>query len=183
MKKLSALILAISICVAFTACSGRAEVEEDTAPASTTSETTTTEPVTSTMAPAKKDTKKGSELKGKVLSALGNKKGGALKGNIDYGSFEYEYKMEPTALYAYERSEELEQRATKNAQALVEKIKPCYNDEIRLDRMYPAQIGSGDNGIDSVRYEFYYINTQNQQLKIYAASDGEIFYAKCDFTW
>lgn len=182
MKKAFSLLLAAALCLTLASCSNRAE-EEVSQEMPTVSQTTTTDPVTSTTAPAKKNTEKGNTLKKNVLGALGNKKTAKLTGSLAYGSFEYQYSREPEVIYANERSDEFEQRASANAQGLVDKIKSCYNDEIKLDRTYFAQIGDGDNGLDSVRYEFYYINTQNQQLKIFADSDGEISYARCDFTW
>ena len=86
-------------------------------------------------------------------------------------------------MYANEQSEEFEKKAKDNAQKLIDSIKTFYGDKITFDREYTVTIGGGDNGLDSVQYQFFYLNTQNQQIKIYADSDGEISFAECNFTW
>lgn len=182
MKKIIALVVVITIGLTFYACSNEKEQTAETTE-NTTSLTTTTEPVTSTTAPVKKDADKGEKLKEAVLKGIGESENGSITGDLSKGSFTYIYSRNPSAVYANERSDEFEKKATDNAEKLVKSIKGLYGDEITFDRMYPAQIGTGDNGIDSVRYEFYYLNTQNQQLKIYADSDGVISYAECNFTW
>lgn len=180
MKKAISIALILAVCFSFFACSKKAE---DTETTSTTALTTTTEPVTSTTAPAKEDEEKGEELKETVLSSVGESTDGSITGELKYGSFTYIFNRNPSVVYANERSQEFEDKATANAEKLVDAIKSFYGDEITFDRMYPYEIGGGDNGTDSVRYEFYYLNSQNQQLKIYADSDGVISFAECKFTW
>lgn len=182
MKKIVALILVMTVGLTFFACSKEKEQETETTE-TTTSLTTTTEPVTSTTAPVSEDKEKGENLKKAVLNGIEESSNGSITGDLSKGSFTYIYSRNPSAVYENERSDEFEKKAKENAEKLVESIKNLYGDEITFDRMYPAQIGTGENGIDSVRYEFYYLNTQNQQLKIYADSDGMISYAECNFTW
>lgn len=182
MKKIIALATVMTIALTFYACSNqKSEKQTDTQP--NTALTTTTEPATSTTAPVNEDSEKGDELKNAVLKGIDESSNGSITGDLSKGSFTYIYSRNPSAVYSNERSDEFEKKATDNADKLVQSIKALYGDEITFDRMYPAQIGTGDNGIDSVRYEFYYLNTQNQQLKIYADSDGMISYAECNFTW
>lgn len=182
MKKIIALIVVIAVGITFYACSKQEENDLTEAQPSTAL-TTTTEPATSTTAPVNENSEKGDKLKNAVLKGIDESSNGSITGDLSKGSFKYIYSRNPSAVYANERSEEFEKKATDNADKLVQSIKALYGDEITFDRMYPAQIGTGDNGIDSVRYEFYYLNTQNQQLKIYADSDGMISYAECNFTW
>lgn len=182
MKKIVAIILAATVAVTFFACSKEKEQETEK-PETTTSLTTTTEPATSTTAPVKENSEKASKLKKAVLNGIDESSNGSITGDLSKGSFTYIYSRNPSAVYANERTDEFEKKATDNAEKLVNSIKSLYGDEITFSKMYPAQIGTGENGIDSVRYEFYYLNTQNQQLKIYADSDGTISYAECNFTW
>lgn len=180
MKKVLCIALILAVCLSFFACSKKAE-ENDTT--STTAITTTTEPVTSTTAPATENDEKGEKLKEAVLGAIGDSSDGSITGELSYGSFTYIFNRNPSVIYANERSQEFEDKATANAEKLVDSIRSFYGDEIKFDRMYPYQIGGGENGTDSVRYEFFYLNSQNQQLKIYADSDGVISFAECKFTW
>lgn len=185
MKKVFAIIISTAICISFAACAKEQVQEESTQPTAqpTTAITTTTEPATSTTAPPSKNSQKGEELKEAVLSALDHNENAAIEGELSYGSFTYKFIRDAEVQYQNERSDEFEQAARQNADSLVEEIKDLYGDEITFDRAYAAPIGSGDNGIDSVQYQFFYLNTQNQQLKIFADSDGVVCYAECNFTW
>lgn len=185
MKKISILIISSLICISLAACANEQIQEESTQPITeaATAITTTTVPATSTTAPVNKNIKKGEELKMTVLSALDNEENAEVEGELSYGSFTYKFIRDAGVQYANERDEVFEKTAKQNADSLVEEIKELYSDEITFDREYAAPIGSGDNGIDSVQYQFFYLNTQNQQLKIFADSDGTICYAECNFTW
>jgi uncharacterized protein YxeA len=184
MKKILTCVLIVSLCVGFSACAKEQEdVTTTTTEVSTTAVTTTTEPATSTTAQPKSDEAKGEQLKTSVISALGNQDGAKLDGDLEHGSFTYNYSRSADIIYANERSEEIEQLAKENADNLANVIKEFYSDDITLSRENALQIGSSDNGIDSVQYQFFYTNTQNQQLKIYADSDGIISFVQCNFTW
>lgn len=185
MKKLWAIIIVSAICISLAACTKEQPQEENTQPItqSTTAITTTTEPATSTTAPPAENTKKGEELRAAVLSALENEENAEIVGNLSYGSFTYKFIRDTKTQYANEREEAFEKTAKQNADSLVAEIKGLYGDEITFDRMYAAPVGNGDNGIDSVQYQFFYLNTQNQQLKVFADSDGTICYSECNFTW
>lgn len=186
MKKALTLILTITIACSLAACSNRQndnDAAEEQTTITTTAATTTTAPATSTTAVPKEDSSKASQLKKAVQTALGSKEGSEITGDLNHGSFTYKYVREPETMYANERTEEAEKKAQKNAQRLVDEIKSIYPDEITFDRLYAAPIGSGDNGIDSVQYQFFYLNTQNQQLRIFADSDSEISFVECNFTW
>lgn len=185
MKKLSAIIISTVICISLAACANEQIQEESTQPTTetTTAITTTTVPATSTTAPPSENTQKGEELRTAVLSALDDEENAEIEGNLSYGSFTYKFIRDAKAQYANERDEVFEKTAKQNADSLVEEIKGLYGDEITFDREYAAPIGNGDNGIDSVQYQFFYLNTQNQQLKVFADSDGTICYAECNFTW
>lgn len=185
MKKILAIIISSAICISFAACAKELPQEESTQPItqSTTAVTTTTEPAASTTAPPSEDRQKGEELRRAVLSALDDEENAEIVGNLSFGSFTYKFIRDTKIQYANERDEVFEKTAKQNADSLVEEIKGLYGDEITFDRMYAAPIGSGDNGIDSVQYQFFYLNTQNQQLKVFADSDGIVCYAECKFTW
>lgn len=179
MKKVLCIVVTAAICLSFIGCSKKSSQNT----AETSQITTTTEPATSTTAPVKEDKEQGEKLKKAVKNAIDDNSQGSLSGNFETGSFKYIFNRNPSVVYANERSDEFEKLAYKNAEKLVESIKSFYKDEIKFDRMYPNQIGSGENGTDSIRYEFFYINSQNQQLKIYADSDGVISFVQCNFTW
>ncbi|MGN1124225.1 MAG: hypothetical protein ACI4RR_07770 [Eubacterium sp.] len=186
MKKVSVICLltalAISLSAVLSACSQKTEVKETTK-AETQTVYSTTQRVTSTTAPVSKSTENGERLKKAVLSALGENDF-EITGDIDYGSFEYRLKdADEAELYSYEQSDEMQKKAEDNASKLVEKIKTLYPDEISLESSQAHPVGSGDNGIDSVIYIITYTNSQNQELTVRAGSNGEIYYAYCNFTW
>ncbi|MDE5984514.1 MAG: hypothetical protein K2H13_04595 [Eubacterium sp.] len=185
MKKLLAIAITAAICISLASCTKEQMQEESTQPITqpTTAITTTTEPATSTTAAPSEDTQKGAKLKTAVLAALDNEEKAIIEGNLSCGSFTYKFIRDAKIQYENERSEEFAKTARQNADSLVEEIKELYGDEITFNREYAAPIGSGDNGIDSVQYQFFYLNTQNQQLKIFADSDGIVCYAECNFTW
>lgn len=183
MKKIVIALLTAALCCSFAACSKNVETENEssTETAVTTTEPTTyARPVESTTKQPEENLNKGSELKAVVVSTLGDND---LSGDISYGKFTYKNNRDTKLVYANERTEELESKASENANDFVEKIKGIYGDEIRLDAFNAKEISFGENGIDSVRYEFYYINTQNQILTIYADSDAVVSYVNCEFTW
>lgn len=186
MKKAITLILTLSLCIVFAACN-KTTTDENTAatePQSVSLTETTTEPIIEkTTAQPKSDSQKGNKLKSAVMSTLGSKENAEISGELEYGKFEYKYNREASVVYANERNDETEKLAADNAQKLADSISNIYNDELRLHSNNAKQIGTGENGIDSVQYQFYYINSQNQLLTIYADSDGEISYADCKFTW
>lgn len=183
MKKIIIALLAAALCISFATCTKNIEEENETTTeniVTTTEPTTYAKPEESTTKQPEENSQKGSELKSAVVSALGNND---LSGDMSYGSFTYKNNRDAKLVYANERSEDFESKASANADAFVEAIKGFYGDEIKLDTFYANEISFGENGIDSVRYEFYYINTQNQILTIYADSDATISYVNCEFTW
>lgn len=181
MKKFIMLFTAIVLIVIMSACAKEnpAENTQSTTTAPIT-ESTTQRPIESTTAQPKSDSQKGERLKSAVAAQLEN---ADLSGDFKYGKFIYKNIRDAELMYAYEYTEEHEKAAKENAEKLVKQIGTFYSDEIKLHDYSANQIGSGENGIDSVRYEFYYINTQNQLLTIYADSDGAICYVDCAFTW
>lgn len=185
MKKITVCILTALICIAFAACSKPAEEKAGTSmPASESlTEKTTAQIVEQTTAKPQSNSKKGNELKTAVSHALGNKEAAEISGELAYGKFIYKYNRNADIVYANERNDEIEKLASDNAKKLADSISKLYNDELKLHSSDTKQIGTGENGIDSVQYQFYYINSQNQLLTIYADSDGEISYADCKFTW
>ena len=182
MKKYISIMLTVLLCFCLCACTADKEKEEETSAVTTTEQQTTEKPLPkeSTTKEPSSDVKKGNSLKGSVEKVLGN---GELSGDFDYGRFTFVNNRDAQAVYAFERSEELEKKASDNAQKLVDEIRSYYGGEITLYSNTAQQIGNGENGIDSVRYKFYYVNAQNQILTIYADSDGVISYADCAFTW
>lgn len=183
MKKISIALIVILICGILTACAGKIEQQESTNPPVTTqsAEQSTTElPTESTTKSPASDPQKGESLKNAVSNQLGSN---GLDGDFPHGKFTYKGNRDIADIYKFEYSEQFEKAARDNVKALVDSVSGMYSDEITLYSFEAKQIGNGENGIDSVRYEFYYINTQNQLLTIYADSDGKISYANCAFTW
>lgn len=183
MKKIITVLLAAALCISFAACTRNSETENETTSevtVTTTEAVTYARPEESTVKPPEENSHKGNELKETVISSLGDND---LSGDMSYGKFTYKNNRDTKLVYANEHTQEFEDHAKAGADSFVEKIKGLYGDEIRLDSFIPREISFGENGIDSVRYEFYYINTQNQILTIYADSDAVISYADCEFTW
>lgn len=183
MKKTAIALIVILMCLMLTACAGK-DVQQDstskTEATQTTAESTTQLPIEKTTKTPSTDSQKGEALRKALEKQLGSK---GLDGDFSHGSFTYKNIRDAADMYRLEYSDQLEKAARKNADALVDTIRGFYSDEITLYSFEAKQIGSGENGIDSVRYEFYYINTQNQLLTVYADSDGTISYADCAFTW
>ncbi len=185
MKKITALLLTAIICISFAACTKSSEDGESTSEptSAAATEKTTEKIIEKTTAQPKSDNQKGEKLKEAVIGTLGNKADADISGELEYGKFIYKYSREASAVYANERNDKTEKLAADNAKKLADSISDIYNDKLTLHSSDAKQIGTGENGIDSVQYQFYYINSQNQLLTIYADSDGEISYADCKFTW
>ena len=184
MKRITALLLTAIICISFAACSKSDKNSESTsAQTITATEKATEQIIEKTTAKPKSDSQKGEKLKEAVISTLGSKAEADLSGELEYGKFIYKYNRDASVVYANERNDETEKLAEKNAKKLADSISDIYNDKLTLHSSDTKQIGTGENGIDSVQYQFYYINSQNQLLTVYADSDGEISYAECKFTW
>lgn len=179
MKKLISILLAVCICAVLTSCTNNNNTEPESSTAPTTEQTTKLPEENTTKAP-EQNSQRGEELQTVLKNSLGN---GELDGDFDIGKFTFKNTRDAQVVFAYEHTEEMESKAQSNADKLVNDIKSLYGDKIKLYSFVPEQIGNGENGIDSVRYKFYYINTQNQLLIIYADSDGVISYAGCAFTW
>lgn len=183
MKKSVALITTIIIimCISLCACSNKENQPQTSTQAAAQNESqrqteiATNEP--------KADNEKGTMLKNTVSAELGTDTGAELTGDFATGCFTYKFSRDAQIMYAKERDDSVEAVAKENAQSLVDEISGFYDGEITLDTFEAKQIGSGDNGIDSVQYRFSYVNSQNQKLVIYADSDGVISYADCTFTW
>lgn len=178
MKKSVALIITIIMCISLYACSNNENQPQTSTQAVTENETQGHADIT-----ARRDSEKGKRLKSAVAEELGAEDGAVLDGDFDTGCFTYKFSRDAQIMYAKERDDAVEAVAKENAQSLVDEISSFYGDEITLKRFEAKQIGSGDNGIDSVQYRFTYVNSQNQQIIIYADSDGVISYADCAFTW
>ena len=177
MKKSVALIITIIMCISLCACSHNENQPQASTQAVTENETQGSADIT-----ARRDSEKGKRLKSAVAEELGTEDGAVLEGDFDTGCFTYKFSRDAQVMYAKERDDAVEAVAKENAQSLVDEISSFYGGEITLDTFEAKQIGSGDNGIDSVQYRFTYVNSQNQQLVIYADSDGVISYADCAFT-
>lgn len=178
MKKSVILIITIIMCISLCACSHNENQPPTSTQAVSENETQGSADIT-----ARRDSEKGKRLKSAVAEELGTEDGALLEGDFDTGCFTYKFSRDAQIMYAKERDDAVEAVAKENAQSLVDEISSFYGGEITLKSFEVKQIGSGDNGIDSVQYRFTYVNSQNQQLVIYADSDGVISYADCAFTW
>ncbi len=101
------------------------------------------------------------------------------------GSFEYKVEtLDVLEMYSMEQSDELQEKAEKNAESFVSSISGNYSYDITYESTEVEQIGGDtENGIDSVIYNIKYTNEQNQQLLIKADSTASIYYVYCTFTW
>ena len=180
MKKAVCILLTVIIIAVLCACARNENADNaETVSVSSSQQQETTDEITTSTTQLNIDDEKSGEL----LVKLGEYfEGGNSTADSD-GTFVYENNREPSVMYAYERDAEHEQEAKDNAEAFVESIADFYPYEITADNFVATQIGDGDNGIDSVRYEAYYTNTQNQSLVIYVDSDTVISYIDCSFTW
>ena len=181
MKKSVILIITIIMCISLCACSHNENQPPTSTQAVTENETQGSADIT-----ARRDSEKGKRLKSAVAEELGTEDGALLEGDFDTGCFTYKFSRDAQIMYAKERDEAVEAVAKENAQSLVDEISSFYGVRTGLamtESFEAKQIGSGDNGIDSVQYRFTYVNSQNQQLVIYADSDGVISYADCTFIW
>lgn len=178
MKKSVILIITIIMCISLCACSHNENQPPTSTQAVTENETQGSADIT-----ARRDSEKGKRLKSAVAEELGTEDRALLEGDFDTGCFTYKFSRDAQIMYAKERDDAVEAVAKENAQSLVDEISSFYGGEITLKSFEAKQIGSGDNGIDSVQYRFTYVNSQNQQMVIYADSDGVISYADCAFTW
>lgn len=194
MKKIIAAMLCIVMCSAFCACSKTADSAADTTGAGDADLTSQTEPVTepstrsmpkvSTTAKAEKNKKKAKNIEKQVEEYFSADKKEVKSKST--GTFEFKQEsLDSGKMYAQEYSDENQKAAEKNAEVFVASIKDNYpdSDKIRHFATDVKQVGTGDNGVDSVTYDIIYLNSQNQKLDIYADSNGEIFYVSCNFTW
>ncbi len=180
MKKAICIIITVIIIAVLCACAAKTNSDGgETATATfSTQQETPSERITSTTALNTDEARSGELLD--AMNAYFESGNSTVEAT---GSFVYENNREPAAMYAYERDSEYEQQAKDNADAFIESIADFYPYEITSEDFVATQIGEGDNGIDSVRYEAYYTNSQNQTLIIYVDSDAVISYIDCSFTW
>lgn len=175
MKKRIVLAVLIALIMGLCACSSN---NNEGATLQTENESTTTERVTSVTA-LHQDEQKANDLAYAVESYF---ESGKAVANPD-GTFVYENNRDAQTMYAYEREERFEAPAKLNADAFVYLLKDLYPYDIWLESFDAIEIGSGDHGIDSVRYEAVYTNSQNQIIKIIIDSDAVISYIDCTLTW
>ena len=179
MKRYIALLLAIMLAATLFACSSKDGGDVDLTSYTETTETqSATVRITSTTA-LNEDGDKAAELEATIKAHFS---AGNAVAQPD-GSFVYENTRDAKTMYAYEREAELEQQASDNAEAFASAISEYYPYEITLEGFSAITVGSGDNGIDSVRYEAVYTNSQNQTMIIYVDSDAMISYIECTLTW
>lgn len=181
MKKIMILILAVLMCFFSISCS---RSQDSSGTENQLSEASTEALAVSTTKKPATDTKKAEELKLTMAKALGTSDESITVQNN--GSFKYQPKAyDESKIYSMEYTEEIEKAAYKSIEKYIDSIREYYpdGDEIKLYIKNSKQISYGDNGIDSVYYTAVYINTQNQKITVYADSTGELYYAKCDFTW
>lgn len=181
MRKALLIVISLLICVLLASCSAEKQREnESDAAVPPTTEFAVAPLEEKTTKAAQSDKVKAESLKAVITKELGANE---LRGQLDLGSFTYRYSRDAKTVYKFEYMEQCEKKAAENADSFIKALSSVYPDEITKYDYNVKQIGSGENGIDSVRYEFYYKNTQNQLLSIYADSDGTISYADCRFTW
>lgn len=194
MKKFIVLMLSAVMCVTFFACAKNNDEVKETESSSaldltsqterTTQPSTVSLPETSTTAKPNKQKKKAKKVEKQVKEYF-SAKDKEVDGKKNGG---FEYKQEnpdPVEMYAQEYSDDALEKAEKNAADFVDSIRENYpdGDKIKHYTTQIKQVGTGDNGVDSVTYLVIYINSQNQELNIHADSNGEIFYVDCKFTW
>lgn len=185
MKKTALIILAAAVCICFAACSNSTEETEYTEKAAqvqtTQDSTETTQRVTSTASPTVRDDNKAKQLEKAVSSAIPTDCSANADGT---GGFELTLdKTDEAEMYSMEQSDDMQEKAEKNAADFAAAMESFYPYEISYEATQAQQIGGSDNGIDSAVYIITYTNMQNQELSIKADSTGEIYYVFCNFTW
>lgn len=182
MKKIIIISLAVLMCFSMFSCS-KAKSADDAAGNTVQKSSTAPLEVSTTKKPAA-DSAKAKKLSSAMVKVLGTDKENVSVS--EDGSFEYKLKsFNEIEMYSMEYTHEIEKSAYKSIDRYVDSIRAYYpdGDKIKLYSKEAKQINYGDNGIDSVNYTAVYINTQNQKITVYADSTGELYYAKCDFTW
>lgn len=186
MKKAVIAVLITVLVLAFCACSAQ---NKETAEGNTVSQTQQEasekeSEVSETLASSpegKSSEKQAQKLKKDIMEAAENTSG---KGMAVYpnGHFVYLNVRDAQSMYSQERSKEGEETARKLADKIAKATEPYYG-EMKKIKTDIENIGSGDNGIDSVLYNFYYESKNGGQMRIQVDSDGVVSYieSKCSF--
>lgn len=177
MKKILSVVLVIMLVISIGVCVSACK--KDDGVEITTNQEVSTQKTETTKEP-QSNKERADELKKELVNHLDS---ADITGELEYGMFTYKYNRDPSIVYANEHNEWYENLAKDAANELVNSIAHFYPDEITLYQFDAVEIGNGDSGIDSVRYEFCYTNSQYQKLTIYADSDGMISYVNCEITW
>lgn len=190
MKKAVVAVLITVLVLTFCACSAQnKESDEKTEtdnPVSQTlqNETEKESEVSETLASSpdgKSSEKQAQKLKKEIMKLAENNSG---KGMAVYpnGHFVYLNVRDAQSMYSQERSEEGEKTAKKLADNIAKATEPYYG-EMKKIKTDIENIGSGDNGVDSVLYNYYYESENGGQMRIQVDSDGVVSYieSKCSF--
>lgn len=190
MKKAVAAVLITLLALAFCACTDQnKETAEKTAGENTVFQTQqdVTEQeseVSETLASSpegKSSDKQAQKLEKEIMNLVENT---SEKGMVSYpnGHFVYLNVRDAQSMYSQERSEEGEKTARNLADKIAEATEPYYG-EMKKIKTDIKNVGSSDNGIDSVLYNFYYESETGGQMRIQVDSDGVVSYieSKCSF--
>lgn len=178
MKRISILILSVLLMLCLASCKGSDDNETTQSVTQMPSQTTTYE---SDVTAVNTDEEKGESLKSDITGFFDG--AGEVDGVFSNGSFTYKNTRQASVMYAYERDSALEEKARENAQSFADAVSDYYEGGLVLADFSATQIGSSDNGIDSVKYDAVYLNSQNQTLRITLDSDAVISYVDCALTW
>lgn len=181
MKKILAVVLVLILCFGFIGCKNESKEKEPNSVAGDElnnkkedgkDDGTTQKP---TKEPAKNSSKKkAEELKNKIKQAAGEEPKAEITVE-DGGYFVYKNIRDAKDIYSQERSVEGEKAAYNTALNLAKELEAYYG---KLEGPVEdfIDIGGGDNGIDSVLYNFYFVNKGRGEIRIQIDSDGVISY-------
>lgn len=190
MKKTVIAVFIAALFVALCACSAQnketADVSQTQAAASQAEEKTTiTESEdyqTLASSPEGKTSEKQAEkLKKEIMELIENT---SQTGMVTYpnGHFVYIGARDAQSMYSQERSKEGEKKAQKLADSIADATEPYYGKMTKIKTDIKT-VGNGENGIDSVLYNYYYESETGGQMRIQVDSEGVVSYieSKCSF--
>lgn len=137
----------------------------------------------------KGNAEKGKKLK-KAIEKAASGENISITGELDKGLFEYKNPRSQKEMYSEERSESGEKKAKKNADKFVEAVSK-YLGKLEFSRVEYTDVGTGENGADSVLYTFYYVPSPSKEVEQYTLSEqlvvktdstGVIIYASSSCT-
>lgn len=177
MKKYFTCTMAIVMIISLSACGASEENSETTTKVAT--ENTTSDVATQKSGDVNE--KRAKQLEKSVTDLLGKNENAGIKAQSE-GTFIYKNIRDATFVYSQERSREYEDKARKTSEEIINVLKQYYG-ALTFQKENAVNIGRGENGVDSVLYNFYYIGKNGGEIRIQIDSDGVVSYIEsgCKF--